>query len=110
MGEGVLEVLDKVSEELKQLPPVQPMQFEAFSYEKKDPNSFEILRDDDGAFVVVGPLVELLERNVVLNDADSLAYFQKTLRDKGVIKALRHQGAKEGSIVVIGEIEFDFID
>ncbi|MBR3864319.1 MAG: GTPase ObgE [Clostridia bacterium] len=109
-GEGVLEVLDKVSEELKQLPPVQPMQFEAFSYEKKDSNAFEILRDDDGAFVVVGPLVELLERNVVLNDADSLAYFQKTLRDKGVIKALRHQGAKEGSIVVIGEIEFDFID
>ena len=109
-GEGVLEVLDKVSEELKELPPIQPMQFEAFSYEKKDPNSFEILRDEDGAFVVVGPLVELLERNVVLNDADSLAYFQKTLRDKGVIKALRHQGAKEGSVVVIGEIEFDFID
>ena len=109
-GEGVLEVLDKVSEELKELPPIQPMEFEAFSYEKKDPNSFEILRDEDGAFVVVGPLVDLLERNVVLNDADSLAYFQKTLRDKGVIKALRHQGAKEGSVVVIGEIEFDFID
>jgi GTP-binding protein len=110
IGEGVKELLDTVSEELKLLPPVKPMEFEAFSYEKKDENKFEIYRDDDGAFVVVGPLVDLLERNVVLNDTDSLAYFQKTLRDKGVIKALRQAGAKEGSIVVIGEIEFDFID
>jgi GTP-binding protein len=110
IGEGVLELLDKVSEALKDLPPVKPIEFEAFAYERKNDDDFEIYRDDDGAFVVVGPLVDLLERNVVLNDTDSLAYFQKTLRDKGVIKALRHQGAKEGSIVVIGEIEFDFID
>lgn len=110
IGEGVLELLDKVSATLKELPPVKPMEFEAFTYEKKSDDQFEIYRDDDGAFVVVGPLVSLLERNVVLNDTDSLAYFQKTLRDKGVIKALRNLGAKEGSIVVIGEIEFDFVD
>lgn len=110
MGEGVKDLLDRVAEALKELPPVKPMEFEAFAYAKKDENAFEILRDDDGAFVVVGPLVDLLERNVVLNDTDSLAYFQKTLREKGVIKALRSAGAKEGSIVVIGEVEFDFID
>ena len=73
-------------------------------------DSFEIEKDDDGAFIVMGPLVDLLERNVVLNDVDSMAYFQKMLRDKGVIAALRKRGAVHGSVVVIGEIEFDFVE
>ena len=60
--------------------------------------------------MVVGPLVDLLARNVVLDDMDSLAYMQKTLRDKGVFKALRAAGIKDGDTVVIGEIEFDFVD
>jgi GTP-binding protein len=41
---------------------------------------------------------------------DSMAYMQKVLRDKGVIKKLREQGCKDGDTVVIGDIEFDFID
>lgn len=109
-GKGIEELLDEVSETLEALPPVEPLKFEAFAYEKRDSDDFEITRDDDGAFVVIGPLVELLERNVVLNDADSLAYFQKTLRDKGVIASLRKAGVKEGDTVVIGEIEFDFVE
>ncbi|MBQ7407941.1 MAG: GTPase ObgE [Clostridia bacterium] len=109
-GDGVEQLLNEVSNHLATLPPLEPMQFETFAYEKKDENDFEIVRDDDGSFVVIGPLVDMLERNVVLNDADSLAYFQKTLRDKGVITALRKRGAKEGDTVVIGEIEFEFVE
>ena len=52
----------------------------------------------------------MLERNVVLDDMDSLAYMQKTLLDFGVIAELRKKGAKDGDTVVIGEIEFDFVD
>ena len=58
----------------------------------------------------MGPFVDLLIRNVVLNDMDSLAYMQKMLRENGVIKKLRAMGAKDGDVVVIGEVEFDFID
>lgn len=109
-NDGVRELLDTVTQTLKTLPEQKPLEYQPFTYEKKDSNAFEIEVDGDGAFVVVGPLVDLLERNVVLNDIDSMAYFQKTLRDKGVIAALRRRGAKEGSVVVIGEIEFDFVD
>lgn len=109
-NEGVMQLLDTVTQTLKTLPEQKPIEYLPFTYEKKDSNKFEIEVDSDGAFVVVGPLVDLLERNVVLNDIDSMAYFQKTLRDKGVISALRRKGAKEGSVVVIGEIEFDFVD
>ena len=109
-GEGVEELLDKVSEKLKTLPPLKPLEFEPFVYAKKDNDSFEVVRDDDGYFAVIGPLVDLFYRNVVLDDQDSIAYFQKTLREKGVISALRAKGAKDGDTVVIGEIEFDFVE
>ena len=109
-GEGVEELLDKVSEKLKTLPPLKPLEFEPFVYAKKDNDSFEVVHDDDGYFAVIGPLVDLFYRNVVLDDQDSIAYFQKTLREKGVISALRAKGAKDGDTVVIGEIEFDFVE
>ncbi len=109
-GKGLEPVLDEVSNILKQLPPLQPMEIEEFVYEKPNEDMFEIERDDDGAYVVIGPLVDLLTRNVVLDDMDSLAYMQKMLRDKGVFKALKNVGIKDGDTVVIGEIEFDYLD
>ncbi|MBO4573688.1 MAG: GTPase ObgE [Clostridia bacterium] len=109
-GEGVSELLDAVYEELEKLPPLKPLEFEKFEYETPDEDLFEIERDEDGAFVVIGPLVDLLIRNVVLDDADSLAYMQKTLRSKGVFKALKGLGVKDGDTVVIGEVEFDYMD
>ncbi|MDY4186910.1 MAG: GTPase ObgE [Candidatus Borkfalkiaceae bacterium] len=109
-GDGVKELLDKVSGVLKTLPKLKPIEFEPFVYEKKNTDEFEVVHDDEGYFAVIGPLVDLLSRNVVLDDQDSIAYFQKTLRDKGVISALRSKGAKDGDTVVIGEIEFDFVE
>lgn len=109
-GEGVEALLDGVWDVLQTLPPVKPVEHEEFVYEKKDENSFEIERDEDGAYVVIGPLVDLLTRNVVLDDMDSLSYMQKTLRDRGVFKALKNAGIKDGDTVVIGEVEFDYLD
>ena len=64
---------------------------------------------DGDAYVVVGTLVDMLCRNVVLNDPDSMAYFQKILREKGVISKLNEMGIEEGDTVVVGDVEFDFI-
>ena len=50
----------------------------------------------------------MLERNVVLSDPDSMAYFQKVLKDKGVIKALKKAGVAENDVVVVGQVEFEF--
>jgi GTP-binding protein len=70
---------------------------------------FEIFKDEDGVYVVVGGLIDLLCRNVVLNNPDSMQYFQKVLRLRGVIKELSKMGCKEGDTVSIGDVEFDFI-
>jgi GTP-binding protein len=109
-GDGTETLIKEIFEKLEKLPPAKPIEHEIFEYEKPNYDNFEIVIDEDGAYVVIGDLVNLLSRNVVLDDIDSLAYFQKTLREKGVIKALRKAGAKDGDIVVIGEIEFDYVE
>ena len=70
---------------------------------------FEIFKDENGAFVVVGGLVDMLCRNVVLSNPDSMAYFQRTLKNRGVFKALEKAGCAAGDTVVVGEVEFDYI-
>ena len=109
-GDGVEKLVDEIFAKLAELPAQKPIEFEEFSYEKKGGMDYEIERDEDGAYVVLGGLVDMLCRNIVLDDPDSFNYFQKLLKDNGVIAALRRAGAKEGDTVVIADMEFDFVD
>ena len=108
-GEGLEELVKGIFEELSALPPVQRVESdESFTYRKSGDLGFEIYLDGE-VYVVVGTLVDMLCRNVVLSDPDSMAYFQKILREKGVIQQLTKMGIKEGDTVSIGEVEFDFV-
>ena len=103
MLEGIFDVLDT-------LPPVEPVPVEEeFEYKANEELTFEIVQDEDGVFVVFGGLIDMLCRNVVLNNPDSMLYFQKVLRLRGVIKELTKMGCKEGDTVSIGDVEFDFV-
>lgn len=109
-GEGTEKLIKCVWEILSQLPKAEPVEVaEDFTYRKSGNLEFEIVIDDNGAFVVEGTLVDMLCRNVVLNDAESMAYFQKVLRDKGVISKLLKMGMQQGDTVIIGEVEFDYV-
>ncbi|MBP5686382.1 MAG: GTPase ObgE [Clostridia bacterium] len=108
-GEG-LDVLKKeIFGLLGKLPPVKPLEFEEFNYVKPERLSFEILKEED-TFVVVGTLVDVLKRNVVMDDINSLSYLQKVLKDRGVITELKKMGATEKSTIIIGGEEFELID
>ena len=108
-GDGLEELVKGIFEELSELPPVSRVESdESFTYRKSGDLGFEIYLDGD-VYVVVGTLVDMLCRNVVLSDPDSMAYFQKILREKGVIQQLTKMGIKEGDTVSIGEVEFDFV-
>ena len=109
-GEGLQPLLDELVKELEALPPVAREEAdELFTYRKPSDLGFEIFLDGD-VYVVVGPLVDMLCRNVNLADPDSMAYFQKILREKGVIAKLKEMGINEGDTVSIGDVEFDFVE
>ena len=108
--EGVDVLLRAIVDKLVTLPPLEPMQFEPISLQKEEEDTFEIVKLDEDVFEVVGGLVAILSRKVNMDDYDSFRYFQRVLKDKGVIKALRNAGAVDGSTVIVGDIEFDFVD
>ena len=108
-GEGTKELLDAVWKLLGTLPPAEKIPSDEFAFEEEDTWQFEIFCDENGAFVVTGGLVDLLCRNVVLNNPDSMAYFQRMLKTRGVFKALEERGCQEGDTVVVGDVEFEYI-
>ena len=110
-GEGTRQLIEAIFDILKDLPEPEPIPADEFEYDTPDVNEFFIGRDEEeNVWYVTGGLVDMLERNVVLSDPDSMAYFQKVLKDKGVIKSLRDAGVAEGDTVVVGGVEFEFRD
>lgn len=105
---GVNKLVDAVVSVLRTLPPPMPLEFEPFKYETADPNSFTLSRADDGAFVLSGELMERIARMTVLDDRDSFAFFQRTLNETGVTKALKNAGIKDGDTVRILDTEFTY--
>ncbi|MBR2499204.1 MAG: GTPase ObgE [Clostridia bacterium] len=108
-GKGLDDLKKAVFTVLEKLPPVKPLEFEEYNYVKPDRLSYEIFKEGE-TFVIVGTLVDVLKRNVVLDDMNSLAYMHKVLRDRGIIKQLREMGATDKSTVIIGDEEFEFVD
>ena len=72
-------------------------------------DSFTV-RIEDGVYVVEGSAMEHLINSVNFDDDESVNWFHRTLRRKGIIDELRRQGAGEGSTVRIDDMEFDFVD
>lgn len=98
-----------IFETLSKLPPLQPLEFEEFTYKKPEKLEYEILKEGE-TFVIIGTLVEVLKRNVVMNDMQSLAYLHKVLKDRGIIKELKEMGATEKSTIIIGGEQFELLD
>ncbi len=109
-GKGAEELIAAIWDKLSELPKSGPVEAdEEFTYRKSANLDFEIYKDENGAYVVIGTLVDMLCRNVSLNDPESMAYFQKILRDKGVISRLKQMGIEEKDTVIVGDVEFDFV-
>jgi len=102
------ELLKVVVQKLRELPPKKPIEFEPFVYERPDANKYEITREDDGAFVLSGGFIDELIRNIVVDDYTSFTYFQKALKDKGIMRELRKRGIKEGSIIRVKDMDFEY--
>ena len=64
----------------------------------------------DGCYVAEGDFLERLVNSTNFDDFESFGNFQKVLFDKGVIEKLRKLGAKEGDLVNVCGVEFDFVD
>ncbi|MBE7092354.1 MAG: GTPase ObgE [Clostridiales bacterium] len=107
---GFAPLLRAISQKLKELPEPEPIEETGDLVYYEDPNKFDVIKLNAEVFVVEGNLIDGLLRKVNFDDPTSLDYFQRMLREKGVIDALREKGAKDGCVIRIEEMEFDFVD
>lgn len=70
--------------------------------------TYTIIKQDD-TYVVEGSFVDRLLESVNVNDPDSLKYFQKVLKNKGIMNELMEMGIKDGDSVRLNDFQFDFL-
>jgi GTP-binding protein len=110
-GEGVENLLNAVVKKLSTIGEIEPI----FEVEEEvvytfsdDKNAFTVTMDED-VYVVEGEFLERLINSVNFEDYDSISYFQKNMKDRGVYKKLEEMGIEDEDIVRILDIEFEYL-
>lgn len=78
-------------------------------YDKKEKDTIVVTKED-GYYLAEGDFLERLVASTNFDDFESFSNFQKVLIDKEVIDRLRECGAKEGDLISVCGVEFDFVD
>jgi GTP-binding protein len=107
---GLVDLMRCAADMVDSLPPVEaePEVFdEQQIYEDK---TFTVKRISDDVFEVAGDLIDSIVRKIYPQDRDSMRYFGEQLERHGIIAELRKSGAKDGDTVLLGGVEFDFME
>jgi len=110
-GEGVTELLNRVSEVLKTLPKEELVEAEdrvVYTLED-DKNDFTVRKEDD-MFILEGKAVNRLMGRINIDDNESMYYFQKNLKSLGIEDELKRQGIKEGDLVKVLNWTFEWYE
>ncbi len=111
-GQGVPELMRRISEVLKELPKEELVEAEekvVYTLQEDD-KGFEIIKEDDDIYVVTGAKVERLMGRVNMSDNESMHYFEKSLREIGIEAELKKMGIKEGDTVKFLDWEFEWYE
>ena len=109
ISEGVEPLLKTVAEVLSQIP-VKELEYDNSDMFVPEEKRFTYdIRVEDDVYIVEGTFVDRLLYAVNVNEPDSLRYFHKVLRNKGVLNALMDAGIQDGDTVRLNDFEFEFM-
>ena len=107
---GLDDLKKEIWKKLEKLPKSKPIEVEEFELDARDKTSLEITLEEDGGYRISGGLIDSLIRGVVLDDMESFAYFQRRLKQDGILDKLHEAGAVDGDTIRIKEVEFILTD
>ncbi|GFZ31149.1 GTPase Obg [Clostridium zeae] len=111
--EGVEAVVKEAARMLKEIPitELEIKEEDKFIPEEKRFTYDIRVEEEDGikVYIVEGTFVERLLNSVNVNEPDSLKYFHKVLRNKGVLDELRTMGIEDGDVVRLRDFEFEYL-
>lgn len=111
IAEGTEELINYVASELQKLPPI--IKYEAEP--KPEPiienkPKFTISVRNGIYYVENCDWIDEVMNRVDPDDYESLQYFERVLRQTGIIEALENAGISEGDTVNVLDVEFDFVN
>ena len=111
--EGTSELMDEACAELDKLPPVKrfeptPLSLEELEKMSEEKRSFSIT-NEDGVYIVTADWLAPILYNCNMEDYESLQYFQRVLRQSGIIDELERMGIEEDDVVSIYDFEFNYV-
>ena len=109
-GDNVKTIITDIYELLKSLPEeniyYEP-EFEMTDLiNEEDP--FTISVDDEGTYIVEGPKIEKMLGYTNLESEKGFLFFQKFLKEQGILKELERQGIEEGDLVDMCGFTFEY--
>ncbi len=110
-GEGISELMNRVTDVLKQLPKemLVPEEERIVYTLEEDSENFTVQKEGD-TYIVDGPLAQRILGRVNIEDNESLYYFQKMISKLGIEEELKKQGIKQGDTVIFVDWEFEWED
>ncbi len=114
-GEGIKDMIFRVSERLKLLPPItvyesEVAEGEAFLSDLPGAGVRDtVIRQENRTFYVEGDWIYNLMGRINFDDYESLNYFQRVLQTAGVFTMLEERGCRDGDTVSIYDFEFDYV-
>lgn len=109
-GKGLKELLyhvEQLLETCSKEPVIYEQEFDpAIRFLKDEP--YTITRVDDAAFVVEGPKIDKMLGYTNIESEKGFLFFQKFMKEQGILKELEQRGIKDGDTVRIYGHEFDY--
>ncbi|MCR4801451.1 MAG: Obg family GTPase CgtA, partial [Lachnospiraceae bacterium] len=109
-GKGVQELLYYVKEQLDQIGD-EPVIFEKeFFVDELDLSDepFTVEIDEEGMYVVEGPRIEKMLGYTNLDSEKGFEFFQKFLKENGILEQLEELGIQDGDTVRMYGLQFDY--
>lgn len=110
-GQGVKELLYSVKEllnSIKQTPVVFEREFDLSSIEAALSLPYTVEKDEEGIYVVEGPRIEKMLGYTNLESEKGFEFFQKFLKNNGILDELEKAGIQEGDTVRMYGLVFDY--
>ncbi len=110
-GKNVRELVNLAYKKLQDLPPIKVYDAEFVDEEPvidKNDHSVTVTKED-GKYIVEGEWLFHVMQSVNFEDRQSLMFFQRVLKNYGVINELEKAGCTDGDTVSLYDFEFDFI-
>lgn len=111
-GQGINPLMDRAYNLLEQYKDLQePVEeIEELLYDKTTEEKTFNIRVDNGVYIVEGDFIDYLLSSVNMDDSDSIKYFQKVLRKRGIVDELKRLGVQDGDTVKMYDLEFEYFD